>query len=141
MSQNGLSEKSLTALVELVFREMHVHSDSEVSISFVDETEMERLHLEWMDLPGATDVMSFPMDELTPGSPAQPAGPGVLGDVVVCLPVAAEQADAAGHSLASEVAMLVTHSLLHLLGFDHHTPLEEAEMFKLQRSLLESFAA
>ena len=60
---------------------------------------MEQLHLQWMDLPGPTDVMSFPMDELTPGTAEAPVTEGALGDVVVCPAVAAAQAAEAGHSL------------------------------------------
>lgn len=113
----------------------------ETAISFVNAHTMEQLHLEWMQLPGPTDVMSFPMDKLTPGTPQQPAGPGLLGDVVVCVEVASKQAQAAEHSLQQEVELLVTHSLLHLLGFDHDNPASKAHMFGLQKELLAGFYA
>lgn len=135
----GLQE--LENLAAFVLAKMFVHPESEAAISFVDEAQMEQLHLEWMNLPGATDVMSFPMDELTPGTPEALSGPGVLGDVVVCLPVAKTQAQAAGHDLMTEVKVLITHSLLHLLGYDHDNPIAEAEMFSLQAQLLHDFAA
>ncbi|MBB4071669.1 rRNA maturation RNase YbeY [Leucobacter sp. OH2974_COT-288] len=136
-----LQAEALCALTAFVLRQLYVDPLSEVAITFVDEAEMEQLHLDWMQLPGATDVMSFPMDELRPGTAEHLAGPGMLGDVVVCLPVAAAQAEAAGHPLQAEVQLLVTHSLLHLLGYDHDNPLAEAEMFGLQRQLLADYAA
>lgn len=81
------------------------------------------------------------MDELRPGRPDAKTAAGLLGDIVVCPQVAEEQAEAAGHSLEQEVTVLVTHGMLHLLGFDHGTPDEEAEMFGLQRDLVLAFSA
>ncbi|MEE2815126.1 MAG: rRNA maturation RNase YbeY, partial [Actinomycetota bacterium] len=98
------------------------------------------LHVQWMDEPGPTDVLSFPMDELRPGSPENPMAPGLLGDIVLCPQVAEAQAQTAGHSLMDELILLTTHGLLHLLGFDHAEPDEEREMFGLQKSLIEGFA-
>ena len=73
----------LTRLVEHAFNRMRVSQSTYLSIAIVNEREMERIHLEWMDLPGPTDVMSFPMDELTPGTDTEPAT-GMLGDIVLC---------------------------------------------------------
>jgi probable rRNA maturation factor len=102
---------------------------------------MERLHVQWMDLPGPTDVMSFPMDELRPGRDDEEPEPGLLGDVVLCPTVAERQAAEAGHPAAEEILLLTTHGILHLLGFDHAEPDEEREMFELQRRLLLTFLA
>jgi probable rRNA maturation factor len=93
-----------------------------------------------MDEPGPTDVLSFPMDELRPGTEDQPTPAGLLGDLVLCPQVAIVQAEAAGHSPLDEMQLLTTHGLLHLLGFDHAEPEEEKEMFALQRDLLIGFA-
>jgi probable rRNA maturation factor len=119
--------------------EMHVHPDAEVSVMLVDEDAMERLHLQWMDLPGPTDVMSFPLDELRPGKPGLLSGPGMLGDIVLCPTVAARQAEAGCHSTQDELDLLTTHGMLHLLGYDHAEQEEREEMFGLQRSLLTDF--
>jgi len=73
-----------------------IHPDSELSISLVDETEMRSLNAQWMDENDATDVLSFPMDEMKPNSAAQ--GPGVIGDIVLCPSYAETQARQAGHS-------------------------------------------
>ena len=93
-----------------------------------------------MDEPGPTDVLSFPMDELRPGTEDQPTPAGLLGDLVLCPQVAIAQAEAAGHTPIEEMQLLTTHGLLHLLGFDHAEPEEEKEMFALQRDLLIGFA-
>lgn len=132
-------ESVLQRLAAFVLDSLHVHPQTEVGISLVDEGSIERLHVEWMDEPGPTDVLSFPMDELRPGRPEAQTPAGLLGDVVICPQVAESQAEAAGHSTETEIVILLTHGLLHLLGFDHATPLEEAEMFGLQRDLVTAF--
>jgi probable rRNA maturation factor len=79
------------------------------------------------------------MDELRPGKDDEEPEPGLLGDVVLCPQVAAVQARRAGHSTADELHLLLTHGILHLLGYDHAEPDEEKEMFGLQRQLLASW--
>ena len=115
---------------------LHLDPDAELSIALVDEAEMTRRHVEWMDEPGSTDVLSFPMDDLAPGDPLGPRVTGVLGDVIICPAVAARQADQAGHGVNDELALLLTHGVLHLLGYDHAEPHEHERMFALQDSLL-----
>jgi len=134
-----VDETVLQRLTGFVFESLHVHPDTELGVSLVDESAIERLHIEWMNEPGVTDVLSFPMDELRPGRPDAQTPAGLLGDVVICPQVAGEQAEAAGHNLATEMNILLTHGMLHLLGFDHATPTEEAEMFGLQRDLVTAF--
>ncbi|MFV0433565.1 MAG: rRNA maturation RNase YbeY [Leucobacter sp.] len=135
-----VEESRLQRLAAFVLESLHVHPDTELGVMLVDESAIERLHVQWMDEPGPTDVLSFPMDELRPGRPDSRTPAGLLGDIVICPQVAETQAEAAGHDLPQEVALLLTHGMLHLLGFDHATPDEEAEMFGLQRDLLLSFA-
>jgi probable rRNA maturation factor len=121
--------------------ELRVHPQADLCITLVDEAAMETLHVQWMDLPGPTDVMSFPMDELRPGREEQEPQEGVLGDIVLCPAVAAKQATEAGHATEEELLLLTTHGILHLLGFDHAEADEEREMFELQRQLLLTFLA
>ncbi|WP_336646080.1 rRNA maturation RNase YbeY [Microbacterium sp. USHLN186] len=135
-----VDETVLQRLTDFNLAQLHVSPDAEVAIVLVDEGAMESLHVQWMDEPGPTDVLSFPMDELRPGSPDHPTPPGLLGDIVLCPQVAESQAQTAGHSLMDELILLTTHGLLHLLGFDHAEPDEEREMFGLQKSLIEGFA-
>lgn len=119
---------------------LHVHPDAELAIVLVDEGAMEQLHLQWMDEPGPTDVLSFPMDELRPGTEESMTPAGLLGDIVLCPQVAISQAETAGHSPLDELLLLTTHGILHLLGFDHAEPDEEKEMFGIQREILAGFA-
>lgn len=119
--------------------ELKLHPQVDIGVIFVDEVPMTELHIKWMDEPGPTDVLSFPMDELRPGSDLLPSPEGILGDIVVCPQVAAEQAVKAGHSTMDEILLLVTHGMLHLVGFDHAEPEEEKEMFGLQKQFLISF--
>jgi len=137
----AIDEVEFAELATYVLREMNIADGAELAILFVDEPAMEQLHIQWMDEPGPTDVLSFPMDELRPGTPGSPTPPGLLGDIVVCPSVATRQAAAAGHSPEEEMLLLTTHGLLHLLGYDHAEPEEEKEMFALQRKLLLTFLA
>ena len=134
-----VDETVLLRLTEHNLAELHVSADADIAILLVDEGAMEALHVQWMDEPGPTDVLSFPMDELRPGTQEEPTPAGLLGDIVLCPQVAEAQAQAAKHSTLDELILLTTHGTLHLLGFDHAEPDEEREMFGLQRELIASF--
>ena len=136
-----LDELELISCARYVMGEMKVHPQADLCLRLVDEAAMETLHVQWMDLPGPTDVMSFPMDELRPGNDDDDPEEGVLGDIVLCPSVAAKQAADAGHATEEELLLLTTHGILHLLGYDHAEPEEEREMFELQRQLLLTFLA
>jgi probable rRNA maturation factor len=135
----AVDETVLLRLMEHNLAELHVSTDADVAIMLIDEGAMEALHVQWMDEPGPTDVLSFPMDELRPGTEDVPTPPGLLGDIVLCPQVAETQAAAAKHTLMDELVMLTTHGLLHLLGFDHAEPEDEREMFGLQKDLIVGF--
>jgi probable rRNA maturation factor len=128
------------SLAAFVLDQMKIHPAVDLGISFVDEKPMADLHIRWLDEEGPTDVLSFPMDELRPGSDLLPAPEGILGDVVICPQVAIRQAEAAGHTAQDEMLLLLTHGMLHLMGYDHAEPEEEREMFGLQQQLLSKFA-
>ncbi|MFD6698928.1 MULTISPECIES: rRNA maturation RNase YbeY [unclassified Microbacterium] len=137
----AIDETVLLRLTERNLGQLNVSADADVAIVLVDEGAMEALHVQWMDEPGPTDVLSFPMDELRPGTMDRPTPPGLLGDIVLCPQVAETQAATAKHTLMDELILLTTHGLLHLLGFDHAEPEDEKEMFGLQRELIAGFAA
>jgi probable rRNA maturation factor len=150
-SGTGVDEADLAALARHVLDDMGVHPLAELSVLLVDTPTMTGLHERWMGEPGPTDVLAFPMDELRPphqagartdrGPAAEPEPPpGLLGDVVLCPPVAADQAGAAGHDLTAELELLTVHGILHLLGYDHGEPDEEREMFGLQARLVGDWA-
>lgn len=140
-SDLDVSEMELVSVARFVIEQMKVNPAAELSLVLLDTAAMADLHMRWMDLPGPTDVMSFPMDEIEPGGrpDAPEPGPAMLGDIVLCPEFAAQQAATAGHSLGHELALLTVHGVLHLLGYDHAEPDEEKEMFALQNRLLEQW--
>ncbi len=135
-----IDEVRIHRLISFSLDYLHVNAAAEVGVTLVDEGAMEELHVRWMDEAGPTDVLSFPMDELRPGTPERPTPPGQLGDIVVCPQVAELQAEKAGHSTMEEILLLTVHGLLHVLGFDHAEPEEERAMFALQGEILVAFA-
>lgn len=137
-----VDEGGVVAVARFAMDQMGLDPLTELSILLVDVEAMAHLHLQWMDEEGPTDVLSFPMDELRPGSSRSDETESnedlpILGDIVLCPEVAASQAGVAGHSTADELHMLTVHGVLHLLGYDHATPEEEREMFGLQAQLLQ----
>ncbi len=139
-----VDEDELSALSRHVLAALGVSALAELSVLLVDGSAMTALHERWMDEPGPTDVLAFPQDELADGRPEDEEGdapPTLLGDVVLCPEVAGRQARRAGHPTADELALLCTHGILHLLGYDHGEPDEEREMTALQSRLLSSWRA
>jgi probable rRNA maturation factor len=140
----AVDESALASVVQHVLAAMQVNPAAELSVMVVTTEVMTELHERWMDEPGPTDVMAFPMDELVDESrrpDAPEIGPALLGDVVLCPAFAAAQARKAGHGLADELALLTVHGVLHLLGYDHAEPEQEREMFSLQNALLAEWQA
>jgi probable rRNA maturation factor len=134
-----VDESLLASVARFSLDAMHVNPAAELSILVVTEEVMSELHERWMDEPGPTDVLSFPMDELVEESrrpDAPDTGPALLGDIVLCPDFAKAQARKAGHTLADEMHLLTVHGVLHLLGYDHAEPEQEREMFGLQNRLL-----
>jgi probable rRNA maturation factor len=133
------TERAIAACARHVLDTLHVHPLAELSVLLVDPPTIASLHEKWMDDPEPTDVLSFPMDELRPGTPGRSSGPGMLGDVVLCPQVAAAQAAAHGRPPAEEILLLTVHGVLHLLGYDHAEPKEEKVMFDLQAALVQAY--
>ena len=136
-----VDELGLVALARHVLDEMGVAPLAELSILLVDSASMERLHVRWMNEAGPTDVLAFPMDELDDRADEDEPSPALLGDVVLCPEVADAQARNVGHSFDEELHLLCTHGVLHLLGYDHGEPAEEAQMFKEQARVLAAWQA
>ena len=136
-----VDEISLVSVARFVLDRMRINPLAELSVLLVDIDAMTELHVKWMDEPGPTDVMSFPMDELDTARRPDESGPApaLLGDVVLCPAVATEQAAQAGHSVQDELHLLTVHGVLHLLGYDHAEPAQEREMFRLQNELLDTW--
>ena len=131
-------EARLAACATHVLAVTGVDPGAELSVLLVDTDHMARLHVEHSGEQGATDVLAFEQDDLgAVTSPHDPeAVPALLGDVVICPPVARAQARQAGHAPQEELELLLVHGVLHLLGWDHDEAEREREMFALQAQLL-----
>ena len=136
-----VDEYGLAKLAQFVLGEMDVHPLAELSVMLVDEQAMSSLHEQYMGEPGPTDVLAFPMDDLRPVADQDSDETELLGDVVLCPTIAEAQARNAGHDTAAELRLLCAHGILHLLGYDHHAPDDEREMFGIQARLLGTWAA
>ncbi|MDN5916996.1 MAG: rRNA maturation RNase YbeY [Pseudonocardia sp.] len=141
INESGVTvdESLVVSVARFTLDTMHVNPAAELAITAVGLDTMTELHERWMEEPGPTDVMAFPMDSLADDSrrpDAPDLGPSLLGDVVLCPAFAKDQARKAGHTLADELHLLTVHGVLHLLGYDHLEPADEREMFALQDKLL-----
>lgn len=105
-----------------------------IDIAVVSDERIRELNRTFRGIDKATDVLSFPSsEEIAPGPPVF----GFLGDIAISFETAVRQAKEYGHSIARELSFLAVHGALHLMGFDHGTPEEEAEMTKKQEEILE----
>lgn len=117
--------------------EEQIEDDAEVSVTLVDNEKIRELNREYREIDRETDVLSFPLGDEN-GFEVNPDTDAILlGDIVISLEKAKSQAEEYGHSFGREVAFLVTHSLFHLLGYDHMTEEEEKEMFAKQEAVLQ----
>ncbi len=143
-SATAADENALVGLARHVLDVTGVSPLAELSVLLVDLETMTSLHAQYAGEERPTDVLAFPQDDViaagTPGQDAD-APEQLLGDVVLCPSYAEAGARAAGHPLGMELELLLCHGILHLLGYDHAEPAEEAEMFGRQRELLASWAA
>ncbi|MBQ4066450.1 MAG: rRNA maturation RNase YbeY [Clostridia bacterium] len=112
--------------------------DCEVSVTFTDNEGIRELNREYREKDSATDVLSFPMYDFPGGDVPEEGFPCELGDIVLSLERAEEQAAEFGHSFKREVAFLTVHSTLHLLGYDHELSDEDdADMRRRQKEIME----
>jgi probable rRNA maturation factor len=123
------SDKCLS-LLTFAYGKLELHPECDLNLTFIDDREMEALHIKWMELPGSTDVLSFPMDMPEDGEAV------TLGDIVISPRFAEDQAVKAGHSTNHEIFVLATHGLLHILGYDHEDLDDEKVMFALQEAIV-----
>jgi probable rRNA maturation factor len=142
-NESGLpaDEIGLVALTRYALDRMRIHPQADVSILLVDEQTMTDYHVRFMDEPGPTDVLSFPMDELRPPRDDEEPPQGLLGDIVLCPAVTARQAADNGRTADEEAEYLLVHGLLHLLGYDHAEPEEKRVMFDLNDAICAAWAS
>jgi probable rRNA maturation factor len=123
--------EQITSLMTFALSALDLNTSNDLNVSFVKDDYMSELHLKWMDEPGTTDVLSFPMD-----IPLTSQDIVTLGDIVISPVVAQSQAMAQGHTSDHEIFILATHGLLHILGYDHADKEEEKTMFALQEKIV-----
>lgn len=129
-------EKLVEDCTRAALEEEEIEDDAEVSVTLVDNARIRELNSEFREIDHETDVLSFPLGD-DEGFEVDPDTDAILlGDIVISLEKAKSQSEEYGHSFKREVAFLVTHSLFHLLGYDHMTPEEETEMFAKQEKVL-----
>ncbi len=133
----GLSD--LHSLAEMILRDEGYPDDAEVTLLFVDESEMASYNHRFLDRHGATDVLAVPVEELVPGvvPDHDPHGPPlILGDVVIAPAYVRRQAVDYGVTYEDEMSLMVTHGILHLLGYDHIDDDDAERMEERERQLL-----
>ncbi|MBT2690461.1 rRNA maturation RNase YbeY [Bacillus sp. ISL-47] len=141
---NELTEKNIAQIEDLInfaaSRE-GVEADSEVSITFVTNDRIQEINREYRDKDRPTDVISFAMEELGEGEVELVGAdmPRVLGDIIISVAKAKEQAEEYGHSFMRELGFLAVHGFLHLLGYDHENHEDEEKMFSRQKDILDEF--
>ncbi|WZE72238.1 rRNA maturation RNase YbeY [Macrococcus sp. CCM 2573] len=115
-----------------------IDEEAEVAVSFVDENEIQAINKAYRNKDAVTDVISFALEEGEDDF-EMPDEPRVLGDIIICVKRALEQAEEYGHSFERELGFLSLHGLLHLLGYDHMNESDEARMFGRQDEILDAF--
>lgn len=142
-NESGLEADTagLLRLADFALERLRIHPQAELSVILVDEGTMSAYHEKYLEEKGPTDVLSFPMDELRPPSEDEDPPEGLLGDVVLCPAVTNRQAAEHGRTPEAEAEYLLVHGLLHLLGYDHATAEERAEMFALKDDLLAAWSS
>jgi probable rRNA maturation factor len=132
-SEFSIPDDLLERAAQVVLQHESQSLDVDLSIVLTDNARLHELNLNYLGVDAPTDVLSFPASETDPETGAR-----YLGDILISIPRAQEQADAAGHPLESEVQLLIVHGMLHLLGYDHAEPDEKDRMWKAQGEILES---
>ena len=124
-------------LVKFALKHMECPDNCEVSVSFVDEQEIQSLNMEYRGVDNVTDVLSFECDDPYEADPDEESV--MVGDIVICPSVIDEQRAQFGTTFAQEASLMTVHSVLHLLGYDHMEPEEREEMEAFEKEILDGF--
>ena len=138
--ENNTKEEVNYKLIENVISEAlkyeGVSDNTEISVTIVDNEEIRKINNKFRNIDRATDVLSFPLIDFDNEDLPNDGSKIYLGDIIISIERAKEQANEHGHSLDREVGFLTAHSMLHLLGYDHMVPEEEKVMFAKQEEIL-----
>jgi probable rRNA maturation factor len=128
-------------IINFAAKKETIEEQSEVSVTFVSNERIQEINREYRNKDNPTDVISFAMEELGEGEVELIGNdmPRVLGDIIISVPKAKEQAEEYGHSFIRELGFLAVHGFLHLLGYDHMTEEDEKRMFTLQKEILNEY--
>ena len=141
---NALTQEEITEIENLLNfagAKEKIQTGSELSVTFVSNERIQEINREYRDKDRPTDVISFAMEELGEGE-LEVVGadiPRVLGDIIISVPKAKEQAEEYNHSVMRELGFLAVHGFLHLLGYDHLTAEDEKKMFDRQKEILDGY--
>lgn len=131
-SQYGFSDNTLLErAARFTLDHQSAPAKAELTIVLTDDTQLHELNKQYLGIDAPTDVLSFPSDEIDPETNVP-----YIGDIILSIPRAAQQAEAAGHSVEAEVQLLVVHGTLHLLGHDHANPTDKARMWQAQSEVM-----
>ncbi|MGG3471246.1 rRNA maturation RNase YbeY [Neobacillus pocheonensis] len=141
---NELTDEQLLEIERLInfaANKQNIEEHSEVSVTYVSNERIQEINREYREKDSPTDVISFAMEELGEGEVELVGAdmPRVLGDIIISVPKAKEQAEEYGHPFLRELGFLAVHGFLHLLGYDHMTEEDEKEMFTLQKDILNDY--
>ena len=131
-SETSFPEDLLEGAARTALEHQDESSEAELSIILTNDARLHELNLNYLGVDAPTDVLSFPASETDPET-----GRPYIGDILISVPRAKSQAEAAGHPLEAEVQLLIVHGVLHLLGHDHAEAEEKACMWKAQQEILE----
>jgi probable rRNA maturation factor len=131
----------IKGLIDLAAKKEKVSENAEVSITFVDNNEIQEINRDYRHIDKPTDVISFALEETSEGEVEIIGGdiPVVLGDIIISVEKAKEQAEDYNHSFERELGFLAVHGFLHLLGYDHMSQEDEKAMFQKQDEILEEY--
>lgn len=132
--------EQIEKLLNFAKQQEEISEDAELSITFVDKSEIQEINKMYRDKDKVTDVISFALEEDEPDiNMSEFDIPRVLGDIIICTDVAQEQSESYGHSFERELGFLALHGFLHLLGYDHMNEEDEKEMFGRQDAILNAY--
>jgi len=132
-SESPFPKKLIEDAVEAALKNQSEPADLDLTVVLTDDAQMQELNRDYLGNNKPTDVLSFPASEMNPET-----GSRYIGDILISIPYASRSADKAGHSMESEVQLLVAHGVLHLLGHDHAKADEKARMWKAQAEILKA---
>lgn len=141
---NNVSNEQIDEIEKLLnfaAAKLAIDEGSEVSVTFVTNDRIREINREYRDKDAVTDVISFALEEIGEGEVELVGAdiPRILGDIIISIAKAKEQAEEYGHSFMREFGFLAVHGFLHLLGYDHMTEEDEREMFTLQKEILDEY--